>query len=941
MSLPILQTKLYIPRQQPKGNVVPRPHLAEMLNAGLAGRVTLVSAPAGFGKSTLLGEWIAELRTQGREGDLVATPAIDHQIAWLTLDGDDNDPVRFLMYLIASLRRFDPTVGDGAWPLLLSPQPTALKTILTLLLNDLSLLAEEENRPHPCYVLVLEDYHLITAQPIHEALTYLIDHLPPHLHVIITTRADPPLPLPRWRARGQLAEIRAAELRFTPDEAAAFLNDRMGLCLSTEEVMALEVRTEGWIAGLQLVAISLQGRENKADFVQSFSGSNRFVLTYLVEEVLNQQPVAVQTFLLRTSILDRLCGPLCDAVVDGSDAAAQSQALLERLHQANIFLVPLDDEGEWYRYHHLFAEVLQHRLQQTIAEAMPELHSRASAWYAQQELLTDAIHHALSAGDFAHTADLIEQSWQATWNQGAIATLLAWVQALPRETLIARPDLAISYAWALALAGKIEEAESCLHQVEAALRAVALETSATPLDQDMLFGRIAALRSLMAARRGEPSNAVQLAQDALRLIPEGATLLRGNACYALGLAYQQHGSLIEALNAYQDATRLGVAADEYFLTVAARYHEGRIWMAQGQLRMAATTYQQLLADVAQNEILAPVVGLAHIGYAEILYQWNDLAAAALQVETGLALSPSGGLTYTDGPLHRFLTLARIRHALNDDEGALVAVRLATERARQTRIVLDVERAAALAALIHLRRGELEAASRWANGSPYSVQDDQYFEYGHEFELSVFVRYLLAQTRTAEAIGVLARWLAVAEGAQRTGSMIEIRMLQAQALQLDGQPEAASETLLQALALAEPEGYIRLFVDEGQPLRRLLATCRLQTNPDASEGRLLAYIDTLLAAFDQPVSPAASHLSTTEELPIGIAHAAIANLVDPLTAREVEVLHLITAGLSNAAIAEQLVVSIGTVKSHLKHIYGKLAVESRTQAVAQARTLGLL
>lgn len=967
MSLFLLQTKLYLPRRQRQKNIVPRPQLTAKLTAGLVGKVTLISAPAGFGKSTLLSEWIHDsgFETFAMELDSIATnpqSTISNQkFCCLTLDNDDNDPVRFLLYLIAAVQKFDSTIGATAWDLLQSPQPPVAKTILTLLLNDLSRLAVEGSQPRPVYVLVLEDYHEITAQPIHELLAYLIDYAPPHLHVIITTRADPPLPLSRWRVRDQLSEIRAADLRFTTDEVATFLNDRIGLHLSMDEIIALEMRTEGWIAGLQLVALSLQGRPDKTNFLQTFSGSHRYVLNYLIEEVLNQQPKAVQAFLLQTSILDRLCGSLCDAVIGSSSevrgdssprqgpvANDQSKALLEQLYQANLFLAPLDDERQWYRYHPLFAEVLQHRLHQTQPETAPYLHGRASVWFEHQGLLADAIRHALRAADFPRMADLIEQSWPALWNQGAVATLLNWVQALPPETLLARPTLAISHAWALALASQIEAAETALQHVETALQAVAPDV-ASPLARTALLGRIAALQAMMAARRGASRQAIHLARSALSLIPANLGLLRGDACYALGLALQQHGALPEALRVYQEATRLSVAGDDHFLSIAARYHQGRIWMAQGQLRMAANTYQQLLTTADQRERPAPVIGLAHVGYAEVLYQWNKLAAAAHQVETGLALSPSGSLTYTDGPLHRFLTLARIRLAMGDHEGALAAVQLAKDTAQQTGISVDGARADALEALVHLHLGQPEVAGRWAPGNAQAPPDDEHLAYAHEFEMLVFVRLLLAQGRAGEALLLLTDWLPAAEAAQRMGSVIEMNMLQAQALRMDGQSAAARRSLARALALAQPEGYIRLFVDEGESLRRLLADHRLQIAADDGSGRQSEYVDTLLGAFEEqpPTTPqslpflAGDQLSTTEALPIRHPQPQISKHVGPLTGRELEVLRLTAAGLSNAAIAAQLVVSVGTVKSHLKHIYGKLAVQSRTQAVARAHALDLL
>jgi LuxR family maltose regulon positive regulatory protein len=852
------------------------------------------------------------------------------------------------MYLIASLQKFADTIGETAWPLLQSPQPPAIKTILTILLNDLGLLTAADRHTNSFYVLVLEDYHVITAASIHEALTYFIDHLPPQIHVIITTRADPPLPFPRWRARDQLSEIRAADLRFTSDEVATFLNDRMGLHLSVADVMALETRTEGWIAGLQLVALSLQGHTNKASFLQTFSGSHRYILNYLVDEVLNQQTKAVQEFLLRTSILDRLCGALCDALMNGGEHGnpadqqnpprkpsplthrPNSQVILEQLYHANLFTIPLDDEGRWYRYHPLFAEALQHRLHQTHPESWRYLHSQASRWYEQEGLLADAIQHALRATDFSRMAELIEQSWPATWNQGAVATLLNWVHLLPPQILFARPSLAISHAWALALTGQIEAAEVDLRQVEVLIQQVGSELEPASLTGETLLGRIAALRAMLAARQGAPTLAVQLAQSALALIPTDAALLRGNACYALGLAYQQSGSLTEALAAYQAATRLGMVADDHFLTVTARYHQGRIWMAQGQLKMAATTYQQILSEAAQGERPLPVIGLAYVGYAEILYQWNMLTAATHAVESGLALSPTGSLTYTDGPLHRFVTLARIRQASQDHVGTRAAVQEAMDTASQTGIALDVEQATALQALIDLRLGQLENANGWVERYIHLLRTDDHFTYVHEFELLVFVRVLLAQGRAAEALALLADWLPLADATQRLGSLIEMWMLQALALEVAGQAVAAQQTLARALALAEPEGYIRLFVDEGEPMHFLLDDLRATLD----DTNLQAYIDKLLATFENPPS-------RLPEAKIENPKSKTYKLIEPLTSRELEVLRLMAAGLSNAAMAEQLVVSVGTIKTHLKHIYGKLAVESRTQAVAQAHTLGLL
>ncbi len=945
MFAPLLSTKLYIPRRQPlaqRTTFVPRPHLLEQLDAGLTGKLTLIAAPAGFGKSTLLSEWIGEATST-----LTESASVRHArrptFCWLSLEESDNDPIRFWAYFIAALQSMNPGLSADTAVLLQSPEPPPLETILTLLLNDLSArLPELATAIGPEIVLVLEDYHAIVAPAIHQSLTFLLDHLPATLHLVITTRADPPLSLARLRAHGQLSEIRADDLRFTVDETMFFLNDRMGLHLSPEEVHLLAARTEGWIVGLQLAALSMHGHDDKASFLRSFSGSHRYILNYLIEEVLNQQPKAIQEFLLHTSILTRLCGPLCDAVM-GGDATPllNSQAMLDHLDQANLFLVPLDDRGQWYRYHQLFAEVLHYRLHQNQPEILVTLHQRASLWYAQQEYLADAIQHALLATNFAYAAELIEQVWPALWSQGAIATLFNWMQALPADILPMRPGLYVSYAWGLALTGQIEAAEGCLHQVEAALQRTGTAAAAASPMHNIRLGRAAALRAMLAARRGAPADAVRLAQQALALIPID-TSARGDAYYALGQANQQQGTLAAALQAYEAATKLGMAANDSFLTVAARYHAARILMAQGYLQKAATIYQQLLTEATQSRKQVPVVGPAHVGYGEILYQWNDLAAAAHQVDTGLALSPRRDLTYTDGPLHRFSILARIRQALGDRAGALAAVELANKTAQQTGIELDAARTAALEALIQLRLGDLMVADQWAEYYAQMQTDVARFTYHHEFETLVFVRILLAHRRATEALALLAQWLPAIETAQRLGSEIEIYLLQALAFGLDNQLDRARHLLVRTLMLTKAEGYIRLFVDEGALMRLALLDLKSWMAKPANaetQTHLLPYTNTLLDAFASPAQP--PQAMGTISIKITTPKSPRQNLIEPLTERELEVLRLITAGLSNAAIAAQLVVSVGTVKTHLKHIYGKLAVQSRTQAVAQARALDLL
>ncbi len=975
MFAPLLSTKFYIPRQplSQRATFVARPQLLAQLAAGLSGKLTLIAAPAGFGKSSLLSNWIDEPEGIQMPSSSLAAPtttepasSVRPTFCWLSLEASDNDPIRFWLYFIAALHSKNPDLAADLPALLQSPEPPPLETILTLLLNKLSAWPSEIE---PAIVLVLDDYHLITAPAIHQSLSFLLEHLPPALHLIMTTRADPPLPLARLRAHGQLSEIRADALRFTDPETALFLNERMGLQLSSTEVELLTARTEGWIVGLQLAALSMHGHDDKADFLRSFSGGHRYILNYLIEEVLNQQPKAIQEFLLHTSILARLCGTLCDAVM-GTDAVMRtqdsdatvafssplprnSQAMLAQLEQANLFLVPLDDREEWYRYHQLFAEVLQHRLQQSEPLLLPTLHHRASLWYAQEGYLAEAIQHALLAVDFPYAAALIEEAWPTLWDQGAIATLFNWMQALPPTDLSdrplwGRPSLYIFYAWGLALTGQIEAAEACLQQVTVALQQIAPATATAA--HEALLGRAAALRAMLAARRGELATAVSLAEQALALIPS-TTRSRGDAYYALGLAKQQQGLLDAAIQAYEVAAKVSTAVNDSFLTNAAHYHEARILMAQGHLQQAATSYQQILTVAAHAKKQLSVVGLSHIGYGEILYQWNQLAAASHQVEAGLALSTRHDLTYTDGPLHRFSILARIRQAMGDRDGALAAVALAKETAQQTGIGLDVERVAALDALIKLRFGELATAERWAAAYVQTRSADERFAYLYEFETLVLVRVLLAQQRSEEALAFLSAWLPVVEPTQRLNSLLELTILQVLALRLVGQLEQATLILARAIALAKQEGYVRLFVDEGEAMQRALtdfSTRRHHAGHEqqqiADQADLQAYSTTLVAAFGNAAAalrPLPQQISPTVTTPVTLSSPSPLALVEPLTERELEVLHLVTAGLSNAAIADQLVVSVGTVKTHLKHIYGKLGVQSRTQAVAQARALALL
>ncbi len=602
-SPPILTTKLYIPPPPPTSSLIPRPRLIERLNDGLRRKLTLISAPAGFGKTTLVSEWVA---------------GCERPVAWLSVDERDNDPARFLTYLIAALQRIDNTIGQPEQGMLVSPQPPSPEIVMTSLINEISAMPNE-------FVLVLDDYHLIESSPVDQALTFLLEHLPPRIHLVIATREDPPLPLARLRARGQLTELRVTDLRFTPSEAARFLNQVMGLNLSAEEIAVLETRTEGWIAGLQLEAISMQGHRDVASFIQSFTGSHHFVLDYLVEEVLHQQPESVQTFLQRTSILDRLCGPLCDAVL--LDPSASGQLTLEYLEQANLFIVPLDNERRWYRYHHLFAGFLRQRLHQSFApftrdedRDVAELHRRASLWYEENGLEIEAFHHAAAANDVERAARLIEGKGMPLHFRGAVVPVLNWLESLPTTVLDARPSLWVMYASALSMTGQLSGVEPKLQAAEAALK------SAEPDGKTRnLVGHIAAIRALLAATEYQIETIIAQSRRALEYLHPDNLAVRTATIWKMGIAYHLQGERVAASQAYTEAISISQASGNFIINISATTGLGNIQESENQLYLAAETYRRVLSLVGDPP--QPIASEAYLGLARIFYQWNDLDAA--------------------------------------------------------------------------------------------------------------------------------------------------------------------------------------------------------------------------------------------------------------------------------------------------------------------------
>ena len=918
MPTPILATKLYIP--PPRSHVVLRPRLIERLNDGLRRRLTLISSPAGFGKTTLVSEWVASCQR--------LEPKV--RVAWLSLDEGDNDPTRFLTYLIAALQTIATNIGEGVLSVLQSTPPPSTESLLTTLLNEITHVSDN-------FILVLDDYHVIDAKPIDHALTFLIEHLPPQMHLVIATREDPHLSLAQLRVRDQLTELRATDLRFTPSEAAEFLNQVMRLNLSAEDIAALETRTEGWIAGLQLAAISMRGYPDAASFIKSFTGGHRFVMDYLVEQVLQQQPESIQTFLLRTSILDRMCDSLCDAVL--LDPSTSGRETLEYLERANLFIVPLDNERHWFRYHHLFADLLRQRLQRSSTLStgkekggVDELHRRASEWYEHNGLPSDAIRHALAAEDFERAATLIElaEPEMRRSRQGATATELGWLKALPDDMVRVRPVLSVAYAFALFGGGEVEGVEPRLRDAERWLDTPADTEGMVVVDEEefrRLPGMIALLRAAQALAQGDMPETAKNARRVLDLAPEDDYLMLGGAASQLGLVAWTSGDLEAACRMTADGMANVRLAGYISSAIGGAIVLADIQITQGRLHEAMTTYERALQWAMEPG--APVLrGAAdmYVGMSALHREHNDLKTAMQHLLTSQSLGELAGMP--QNPYRWCAAMARIREAQGDLDGALDLLDQA-ERLYDGNFSPNVRPIASRKTRVWVAQGRLGEALGWAREQGLSVENE--LCYLHEFDHITLARVLLARYQSdradgsvSEVMGLLERLLRAAEEGGRKGSVIEILVLQAIAYHAQGDLPAALLPLQHALALAEPEGYVRMFLDEGSSMMQLLreASAR-EIMPD--------YTDKLLAAFESEKRKSEDKPDLPPAQP----------LIEPLSQRELEILQLITQGLSNREISERLFLALDTVKGHNRRIYGKLQVTSRTEAIARARELGLL
>jgi ATP/maltotriose-dependent transcriptional regulator MalT len=898
--MPLLATKLHLP--VPRRELVPRPRLTDRLALGPAlPRLVLVSAPAGFGKTTVLSQWLA------------SGAGVTAHVAWLSLDEADNDPGAFLAHLVAALGVADPGAAVDTAALLATGADVGSEAVLISLVNDL-------DQVEGAIVLALDDYHVIDDAGVHDAVAFLLEHLPPQATVAMATRADPPLALARMRASAELVELRAADLRFTASEAEALLNTVMGLDVSAEQVAALDARTEGWAAGLQLAGLSMRGQDQTAEFVSAFTGSHRFVLDYLVEEVLRHLSDDVREFLLATSVPDRMTGSLCDALT----GRAGGQQVLESLDRDNLFVVPLDDERQWYRYHHLFADALRARLTAEGRERAASLHRIASRWYADHDLLDDAIRHATAGGDTEAAADLIEAALPEARRQRRTRAMVEWLQALPDDVVRRRPVLGTVRAWMCLVAGDLGGVEAWLGNAEHALETLPMEDRGTSSGDDALRtlpAWIAIYRASVAQARGDAAGTAEHARRALDLAGPQDHAARGGAAGFLGLAAWADGDLDRAVSTFTQAVdSLGAAgnqADQLGSTVVL----AEIWQARGRPAKARRLYEQAL-ETAEKHPGVPLAttGDLHVGLADVLREQGELDAADGHLRASRALGEAASLPENRHRWH--LARAGLLRAHDDLDGAVAELRQASALYRPG-FFPDVRPIPALLARMRIAQGRLDDGWDWAHEHHVTVADD--LSYLGEFGHLTLVRLLIAQYRVDHdsadlggALGLLDRLLAAAQAAGRGGTVIDAHLLRALAHDARGEHQASLRELDLALTEAVPAGYVRLFLDEGAPMDVLLRAAERRLSTGALAKAVLA------GAARQAVPPPGADPAR-----------------EGLSERELEVLRLLATSLTGPEIAQRLFMSINTFRTHSRHIFTKLDVKTRRAAVLRATELCLL
>jgi LuxR family maltose regulon positive regulatory protein len=882
----LLQTKLHIPRLRP--TFIQRPRLIEKLKAGLNGKLTLVSAPAGFGKTAILCDWAGNC---------------DWPVAWLTLDSGDNDSTRFWTHVVAALDALQPGFGATAVAGLKSPQAPPIQLLLSGLINEI---AEAVSS----FTLVLDDYHAIGGKTIHDDLIFIINHLPQQMHLIIATRADPPLPFGSLRGQGELNELRTADLRFTPEEIEAFMNRSMGLDLSKDDIELLDKCTEGWIVGLQLAALSMRDQMDKHTFIANLAGDNRYIADYLMEEVLQRQSRNIQDFLLQTSILDALTASLCQAVT-GMDNCYQ---LLIELEQNNLFITPLDDNREWFRYHPLFADLLRARFKRAYSEDLHLFHQRASYWFEAHELPHEAINHAFTVGDLDRTASLIESRAINLISYGEIQTVVAWLDRLPENYFNSHPRLSVAQAWISLFTGQLDAAEAQLQNAEIVLSNSSMNRH--------IAGQIATIRSGIAAFRSDQTHVLQYAQEGLANLPDEDYMTRGLALMILGLAYRWEGDLLAAIKAYSEAQEVSRKSGDNFASIYAACFKGYALTLRGELQDAYAVFRETLDDAERPTRRGgwkpPALGLLHSFLSGVLLEWNDLDAAIYHARTGLDLSERWGNANAilDGLYFYVNTLL----ATQDHKRAGEAIQKAREVAAGVTSWARLD-GALLAIQLHLAEEDIQRAMQHIEEMSLSAADDICFQ-NLQYYLAL-ARVLDARKDFDQAIHLLDTLLEIAHNAGAMGRVIEIHVARSLLSNRQGNKSDAIRSMKQALRLAEPHGFVNTFIREGLPVGELLRTMAVQ-------GLFPEYIGGLLATLEQR-----NKRHQKSEAP----HAS--SLVEPLSERELQVLRLLVAGLSSNEIATELFIAVSTARTHIKHIYQKLNVHRRLEAIDRARDLKLV
>lgn len=914
METPLLHTKLYIP--QLPSNHVARPHLIQKLNQGLKSKLTLVAAPAGFGKTSLLSEWVHQSA---------------QRIAWLSLDKDDNDLARFLLYVIAAIQEIDERFGLELQTSLQAPQPPPIEILLTMLVNEIDTIEDD-------FYLVLDDYQVIKTPAIHNALNFILNHAPPHMHLIIASRADPFLPLPRFRARGQMIELRADDVRFTPRETAAYLNHVMGLGLSADHIASLQKRTEGWIAGLHLAALSMKGMENPAQFISTLIGDDRYIIDYLVDKVLAQRPSGTKEFLLKTSILERMNAPLCDAVT----GQGNSKETLSALDQANLFIVPLDNRRHWYRYHRLFADLLRQRLDESYPPSeITCLHQLASRWYEQNDHLFKSIEHSLAAEDYKNATRLIERGSVQIFATSQLVTLTRIWDQIPQEHLLNQPKLCMIFSWAWLATGHPNEADACLQLVERSIGARVKDLSAENKTGDDLspevhgaLVEISVVRAQIAINQGDIAKALKLSQLALPLLDDEKgpylynhpVVSRTVVNFSLGLAHEFMGELDAAEDALTEALDLGKEQGNFHIVSVAYGHLAKIHRIRGQIQSAEQLCKQGLLDLTEMAGgRTPMSGLLFSELGLIQYEQNDLKLAQDSFQE--AINVAKPWAFWEGLIPAYSGLARVRQAQGDTEGAFEALdELESLGKMSPEHVMPIVKSSR--ARLWASEGHLTDALDWVHAVGIDVGDE--ISYPQEGDFILFTRILIAAKRWDEADRLMGRLVTAAETGKRNGRLIELLVLKAILLEAQSKREEALEVITRALELGEPNGYIRTFLDEGAAMVELL-------NRALSRGIEPDYVKVLLTVFRSETKH--ERRGTTD----GDASIVLppSPLVEPLSDRELEVLRLLKTELSGPEIARELTIALSTMRTHTRNIFSKLNVSNRRAAVRRAEELELL